>query len=218
MTANRPPKVDLKVDAKWVLNANWVRPDERLLEWAPVWKLPVMEGLPRPRMPLGQALQRIGKTIGLVLLWTVGSVVMLIVLAFVADGLSGASVGGGGKTKRVKGPGVVLHGDGRASMMGRLVTPALRRKGWWVLSDQRVAFVAVKRCYTKFLSGTGTEKKIDGPVPLETVLEIPRERYAYDEDHRYRKTAILRRTKPAGLYRRISLADGSGVDLRRRHQ
>jgi len=50
------------------------------------------------------------------------------------------------------------------------------------------------------------------------VLEIPREQYAYDEDHRFRKTRMLRRTKPAGLYRRITLADGSGVDLRRRHQ
>ncbi|MEU6246664.1 hypothetical protein [Glycomyces sp. NPDC047010] len=212
----RPPKLDLKRDAKRVLQENWLHPGERLLEPVPVWKLPALDGVPAPPWSAAQLAKQVAKTVGLVLLWVVFSVVVAIVFVALAEGITGG--GSSGKTKRIKGPGVVLRGSGAGSMMARLVTPALRRKGWWVLTDRRLAFVAVGRSYTKFWSGSGPETKIDGPVPLETVLEIPRDRYTYDEDHRFRKTRILRRTKPAGLYRRISLADGSGVDLRRRHQ
>lgn len=217
MTGTRPSKLDLKRDAQRVLQEHWLRPGERLLEAVPVWKLPALDGIPNPGWTAGQLAKQVVKVVGLALLWIVFSVLIAIVFVALADGITGSG-GDSGKPKRIKGPGVVLRGEGEGSAMGRLVTPALRRRGWWVLTDRRVAFVAVQRSYGKFWSGSGPETKIDGPVPLETVLEIPRQQYAYDEDHRYRKTRILRRTKPAGLYRRITLADGSGVDLRRRHQ
>ncbi len=216
----KAPAIDLTRDAQRVLGAGWLRPEERLIEAAPVWGLPSLDGIPKPPWESRQLARRIARIAGLVLLWTVGSVVMLILLAVVADGLSGASTSGSSSTKPTKGPAVVLHGKGRESLAGRLVTPALRRRGWWVFTNQRVAFVApVGRSYSKFWSGPGPETKIDGPVPVETVAEVPDTGYTYEGDvDRMRRTRILRRFKPAGLYKRIRLADGSGIDFRRRHQ
>lgn len=221
MSGKRSPKLDLMRDARRVLEPNWLRPDERLIEFAPVWKLPVLEGVPRPPWPPEQLAKRILTVVGTVLLWIVGSVVMLALLVFLAEGLSGASAGGDvpSKQKRTKGPAVVVHGHGNNSDAGRLLTPALRRRGWWVLTNRRLAFVApTGRSYSKFWSGSGPKTKIDGRIPVDTVLEVREGRYTCEEVHRTRKTRILRRTKPAGLYRRMLLSDGSGIDLRRRHQ
>jgi hypothetical protein len=80
-----------------------------------------------------------------------------------------------------------------------------------------LAFVAVEgRTYGKFLSGSGKPSTFTGPVPIRTLVEVRDTHYTYEgEVDRLRRTRILRRCKPAGAYRRISFADGSGVDLRR---
>jgi hypothetical protein len=53
-------------------------------------------------------------------------------------------------------------------------------------------------------------------VPVRTVLEVRDTHYEFEGDvDRLRRTRIRRRYKPAGVYRRITFADGSGVDLRR---
>jgi hypothetical protein len=208
----RNPRFDLKLDSPGLLERQWLEPGERLIDWIPQWKLPVLEGVPRPWWTADQVLWRIAKTLG----WIVGSVFILIVLAFLADGLSGASVDGGSGQK-VKGPNVVLHGKGRDSVMGRMVTPALRYRGLWVFTNRRIAFIAVEgRTYGKFLSGSGDPSEFAEPVPISTVIEVRDTHYEYDgEVDRLRRTRLLRRYQPAGVYRRIAFSDGSGVDLRR---
>lgn len=213
----RNPRFDLLLDSPGLLERQWVEPGERVIDWIPQWRLPVFEGVPRPPWTAEQVLQRIAKTAGLTLAWALGSVVLLIVLAILADGLSGASLGGGGSGKKLKGPNVVLRGQGRDSVMGRMVTPALRCRGLWVFTDRRIAFVAVEgRTYGKLLSGNGDPSEFTEPVPIRTLIEVRDTHYRYDgEVDRLRRTRILRRFKPAGVYRRISFADGSGIDLRR---
>lgn len=208
------PVLDLARDAERVLAAGWLEPGERILEWTPSWKLPAAEGIPKPPWP--SLPKRIAEVAGLVLLWIAGSVVVLVLFLLLADGLSGGEDGSG---KRARGPAVVLHGKGSGSAMGRLAVPGLRRRGWWVFTNRRIAFVAPDaRSHAKFWSGSGPETELDGPVPLDTVLQVREGGYTCDEAHRTRTTRILRRTKPAGLYRRILFGDGSGIDLRRRHQ
>jgi hypothetical protein len=212
----KDPAVDLTRDAQRLLGAGWLEPGERLIEATPVWRLPALEGIPKPPWPsLGK---RVAKVVGLTLLWIVGSVVVLIVLLLLADGLGGG--GGESGSTRTKGPAIVLHGKGRDSLAGRLVTPAIRRRGWWVFTNRRVAFVAPRgRVSAKFWSGSGPENEFTGPVPLDTAAEVRDTAYTYEGDvDRVRRTRILGRRKPAGLYKRIRFADGSGIDFRRRHQ
>lgn len=211
----RIPKFDLKLDSKSMLERQWLEPDETIIDWIPQWKLPVFEGVPKPPWTSAQVLGRFWKILWLTLAWIAGSVVILIVLAAVGDGLSGA--GGGSSSKKLKGLNVVLHGDGRDSMLGRMVTPGLRSRGLWVFTNRRLAFVVVEgRTYGKFLSGSGKPSEFSEPVPLRTVLEVRDTHYRYEgEVDRMRRTRILRRFKPAGVYRRIGFVDGSGVDLRR---
>jgi len=199
-----------------MLERQWLEPGERTVDWIPMWKLPAFEGMPKPPWTADQVMRRIAKVMWLTLAWIVGSVVLLIVLAFLADGLSGASGGGSGRRK-VKGPDVVLRGQGRESVMGRLVTPALRCRGLWVFTNRRIAFVAVEgRTHGRFLSGNGDPSEFAEPVPIRTVIEVREPDYRFEGDvDRVRKTRILRRSKPAGVYRRITFSDGSGIDLRR---
>jgi hypothetical protein len=212
----RNPRFDLKLDSPGMLERQWLEPGERTVDWIPMWKLPAFEGMPKPPWTADQVMRRIAKVMWLTLAWIVGSVVLLIVLAFLADGLSGASGGGSGRRK-VKGPDVVLRGQGRESVMGRLVTPALRGRGLWVFTNRRIAFVAVEgRTHGRFLSGNGEPGVFAEPVPIRTVIEVREPDYRFEGDvDRVRKTRILRRSKPAGVYRRISFPDGSGIDLRR---
>ncbi|GAA1660764.1 hypothetical protein GCM10009830_02320 [Glycomyces endophyticus] len=214
----KDPAVDLTRDAQRVLGAGWLEPDERLIEAAPVWGLPALDGVPKPPWPADQLGRRAVKVVGLTLLWIAGSVVVLIVLLVLADGMGGG--GGESGSTRTKGPAVVLHGRGRESLAGRLATPALRRRGWWVFTNRRVAFVAPRgKVAAKFWSGSGPENEFAGPVPVDTVAEVRDTAYTYEGDvDRVRRTRFLRRRKPAGLYKRVRFADGSGVDFRRRHQ
>ncbi|WP_205326021.1 hypothetical protein [Glycomyces sp. YM15] len=199
-----------------MLERQWLEPGEKTLDWISQWKLPAFDGIPKPPWTAEQVWRRIGKVVGLTLAWIAGSVVLLIVLAFLAEGLSGASVDGG-SGKKLKGPNVVLRGQGRDSVMGRMVTPALRCRGLWVYTNRRIAFIAVEgRTYGKFLSGSGQPSEFTEPVPIRTLFQVREPHYRYDgEADRLRRTRFLRRFKPAGVYRRISFADGSGVDLRR---
>lgn len=212
----RTPRFDLMLDSKGMLERQWLEPEERLIDWIPQWKLPVFDGIPKPNWTPEQVVRRTAKVAWLSLAWIVGSVVMLIVLSFIAEGLSGAD-GGSGSGKKLKGPNVVLRGQGRESEMGRMVTPGLRERGLWVFTNRRLAFVMVEgRTYGKFLSGSGKTSEFDQPVPVRTVLEVRDKHYEFEGDvDRLRRTRILRRFKPAGVYRRITFADGSGVDLRR---
>ncbi|MEV3938312.1 hypothetical protein AB0K52_20340 [Glycomyces sp. NPDC049804] len=212
----RTPRFDLKLDSKGMLERQWLEPEERLIDWIPQWKLPDFEGIPKPPWTSEQVVRRTAKIAWLTLVWIVGSVVLLIVLSFIAEGLSGAD-GGSGGGKKLKGPNVVLHGEGRDSMLGRMATPGLRSRGLWVFTNRRLAFLVVEgRTYGKFLSGSGKPSEFDQPVPVRTVLEVRDARYEFEGDvDRLRRTRILRRFKPAGVYRRITFADGSGVDLRR---
>lgn len=212
----RNPRFDLKLDSPGMLERQWLEPGERTIDWVPMWKAPVCEGVPKPPWTADQVLRRIAKAMWLTLAWIVGSVVLLIVLAFLADGLSSASVGGP-EGRKVKGPDVVLRGQGRESVTGRLVTPALRSRGLWVFTNRRIAFVAVEgRTHGRFLSGNGDPGEFPEPVPIRTVIEVREPNYRFEGDvDRVRRTRILRRSKPAGVYRRISFPDGSGIDLRR---
>lgn len=213
----RNPRFDLKLDSPGLLERQWLEPGEKTIDWIPQWKLPVFEGFPRPPWTAEQVWRRIGKVAGLTLLWIVGSVVLLAVLAILADGMSGASLDGGSGNKKSKGPNVVLRGQGRESVMARMVTPALRCRGLRVLTNRRIAFIAVEgRTYGKFLSGSGKPSEFTEPVPIRTLFEARGAQYRYDSEvDRLRRTRILRRFKPAGVYRRISFSDGSGIDLRR---
>jgi hypothetical protein len=212
----RNPRFDLQLDSPGLLERQWLEPGERTIDWIPQWKLPEFEGVPRPPWTAEQVLRRVAKVVALTLAWIVGSVVLLAVLAILSDGLSGGSADGSGRPK-LKGPDVVLRGKGRGSVMGRLVTPELRCRGLWVFTDRRIAFVAVEgRTYGRFLSGSGSPSTFTEPVPIRTLFEVRDTQYEYEgEVDRLRRTRILRRFKPAGVYRRIAFADGSGIDLRR---
>jgi hypothetical protein len=212
----RTPRFDLTLDSPGMLERQWLEPGERTIDWIPQWKLPAFDGVPKPPWTIDQVLRRVAKVIWLTLAWIVGSVVLLIVLAYLADGLSVASASGP-EGKKVKGPDVVLRGQGRQSVMGRLVTPALRCRGLWVFTNRRIAFIAVGgRTYGRILSGKGDPSEFTVPVPISTVIEVREPDYEFEGDvDRQRRIRILRRLKPAGVYRRISFADGSGVDLRR---
>jgi hypothetical protein len=213
----RNPRFDLKLDSPGMLERQWLEPGERTIDWIPMWKAPVCEGVPKPPWTADQVLRRIAKAMWLTLAWIVGSVVLLIVLAFLADGLSSSSASGP-EGRKVKGPDVVLRGQGgRESVMGRLVTSALRSRGLWVFTNRRIAFVAVEgRTHGRFLSGNGDPSEFPEPVPIRTVIEVREPNYRFEGDvDRVRRTRILRRSKSAGVYRRISFLDGSGIDLRR---
>ncbi|MFC3493322.1 hypothetical protein [Glycomyces rhizosphaerae] len=212
----RTPRFDLKLDSPGMLERQWLEPGERLIDWIPQWKLPAFDGIPRPPWTFEQVAWRIAKFLWLALAWIIGSVIILIVLAFLAEGLSGASVDGP-DGRKLKGPNVVLRGQGRESILGRMVTPALRCRGLWVFTDRRIAFIAVEgRTYGKFLSGSGKPGEFAEPVSIRTLIEVRDNQYQYDSEvDRLRRTRILRRFKPAGVYRRIAFADGSSIDLRR---
>ncbi|MFG3342553.1 hypothetical protein [Glycomyces sp. NPDC048151] len=212
----RTPKFDLRLDSPGLLDRQWLEPDERVIDWIPQWRLPVFDGVPKPPWTGEQVLRRTARVALLTLLWIVGSVVLLIVLAVIGEGLSGAS-SGGPDGKKTKGPDVVLRGRGRESMMGRMATPALRCRGLWVFTNRRIAFIEVRaRTCGKFLSGSGEPNEYTEPVPIRTLIEVRDAQYEYEgEVDRLRRTRILRRYKPAGVYRRISFTDGSGIDLRR---
>jgi hypothetical protein len=211
----RTPRFDLKLDSERMLERQWLEAGERLIDWVPQWTLPVLEGVPRPPWTFEQVVRRLAKVLWLTLAWIAGSVVLLIVLAAIGDGFSAG--GGDSSSRKLKGPNVVLRGQGRDSVMGRLVTPALRGRGLWVFTDRRFAFVVVDgRTHGKFLSGSGNPSEFAEPVPIRTLIEVRDTKYVFEGDvDRLRRTRILRRFKPAGVYRRISFVDGSGADLRR---
>ncbi|THV30100.1 hypothetical protein [Glycomyces paridis] len=213
---SRTPRFDLKLDGPVMLERQWLEPGERLIEWAPVWRLPELDGIAKPPWTSEQVARRVWKVVWLTLAWVLGSVVLLIVLAIIGDGLSGASADG--PSGKRKGPNVVLRGGGGDSIMGRLVTPALRCRGVWAFTNRRIAFVEVTgRTYGRFLSGSGEPSDFEGPWPVRTLVEVREGGYEYEGAvDRMRCTRILRRFKPAGVYRRITFADGSGVDLRKR--
>lgn len=210
----RNPRFDLKLDSRGMLERQWLEPDERLIDWIPMWKLPVFDGIPKPPWTFEQIAWRVARVLWLTAAWIVGSVVMVILFAPLLEGFSG---GGGSSSEKVKGPNVVLRGEGRESVLGRMVTPALRARGLWVFTDRRIAFIAVEgRTYGRLLSGSGEANEFGEPVPIRTVIEVCEPHYQYEgEVDRLRRTRILRRFKPAGVYRRIGFADGSSVDLRR---
>lgn len=211
----RTPRFDLTLDSPQMLDRQWLEPGETLTDWIPMWNLPVFEGIPKPRWTFEQIAWRVAKILWLTLAWIAGSVVLLIVLALIGEGLDGGS--GDGSSDKVKGPDVVLRGRGRESVMGRLVTPAMRGRGLWVFTNRRLAFVKVEsRTYGKYLSGSGKPSEFPQPVPIRTIIEVRDTQYRYESEvDRLRRTRILRRVKPAGVYRRVSFSDGSGVDLRR---
>lgn len=210
----RTPRFDLQLDSQAMLERQWLEPGETLIDWIPLWKFPTLEGIPKPPWSFEQIVLRIAKILWLTLAWILGSVVLLLILAAIGDGFN---AGGGDASSKIKGPNVVLRGQGRESVMGRMVTPELRSRGLWVFTNRRLAFVKVEsRTYGKFLSGSGKPSEFPEPVPIRTVLEVRDTNYTYEgEVDRFRRTRFLRRFKPAGVYRRINFADGSGVDLRR---
>lgn len=136
----RTPKFDLKLDSPGMLERQWLESGERVIDWIPQWKLSSFDGIPRPPWTFEQAARRIAKVLWLTLAWILGSVAILIVLVIISNGLSGASRDGGSSGRKQKGPNVVLRGKGRQSIMGRMVTPALRCRGLWVFTNRRIAF------------------------------------------------------------------------------
>lgn len=204
---------DLKRDSIALLRGQWLEEGESVVAWTPVWRLPRLDGIPAPAVPVGHALRVTARIaaklplyaiIGIFALWALGE-----------SGGGTASVGGGG----AKGPAVVVRGQGRDSMAGRLVTPALRARGIWVLTDRRLAFVAIRGwVYSKAFSNdpsTEEEKRRLPPVPHDTVFYARSGAYRYEgKIKRTRRTRLTRREKPAGRYHVVAFPDGSTVELR----
>lgn len=203
---------DLKRDTVAMLRGQWLEEGESIVAWTPVWRLPALDGIPAPAVPLGHALRVTARIVAKTPLYAI-----IGVFALWALGESGGDIGSGGS----KGPAVVIRGSGRDSMAGRLVTSALRARGVWVLTDRRLAFVAIggwvySKAFSSNPSPSETERSLP-PVPHETVFYARSGAYQYDGvRRRTRQTRLTRREKPAGHYHVVSFTDGSTVELRRR--
>ncbi|WP_026928593.1 hypothetical protein [Glycomyces tenuis] len=215
----RTPTFDLKRDARRALERGWLREGERLVEQVPVWRLPQLRGIPKPPLTFGRIARSTGRFIVRLPLYAVIGVLALAVL-----GEAGGDVALRDSTSGPKRPAVVISGNGRESIAGRLVTAALRNRGIWVLTDRRLAFLTVRgRTYSKFFSSDPTPQ--DSPEDsnvqalLETVIEIPGGAYRYaGKVDGMRTTRITRRAKPTGVYHRVAFEDGSTIELRNRVQ
>ncbi|MCD0442426.1 hypothetical protein LO763_02150 [Glycomyces sp. A-F 0318] len=204
----------LRTDVEPLLRERWLRPGERLLDFRPVedtGTAPGLRGFSPPRTA-GQRFLRVLGYIGLALLF----VLIVPILVYALEGLGGAE--DDTKDSRKRRP-LYAWGDGAGSAAAQAVLPTLRCTGVWVLTDQRLAFVAVQGKTTLTAPHeTGEADRLPRPVEIETPVALPSHRYAYEgKVERTRTTALLRREKPVGTYHRIAFADGSGIDMRHRY-
>lgn len=208
---------DLKRDSRRALEREWLRGGERLIEQVPVWRLPQLRGIPKPPLTFGRAARTAGRAIARLPLYAV-------VGALVALSDAGGDIAVKEPTSGPRRPAVVISGDGRGSIAGRLVAPSLRDRGIWALTDRRLAFLTVRgRTYSKFFSSDpapeGPAEPVDHQGALETVIEIPAGAYRYDgKVDGMRTTRVTRRAKPTGVYHRVVFEDGSAIELRSRVQ
>lgn len=203
--AVRGSTVDLRRDGEAILRGQWLQPGERLIAHVPVWRLPYLEGIPKPR--------RTGEQIRAALVrGLLGWPKYLLIGVFMIFMAEGITPGG-----ERKGPPVMIKGPGPGSDAGRIVGPALRGRGLWALSDRRLAFVVIRgRTYAQLFSSDpqrGSTDEPHRPVPIETVFAVTADRF-----RREGKVESVKGTKPVGTYERIVLADGSSVELRCRLQ
>ena len=213
---------DLKRDSYALLRFQWLEAGEKLIAWTPVWRMPRLDGVPRPPVPLSYALRKLGGV-----LWRVPLFVILGALALYALGESGGGgdLGGGGgggpKRKYRKGPPVLIRGEGAGSAAGRLVSHALRSRGIWVLTDRRLAFVTIRgRTCSKLTSTEATpddrRRRPEAPVPVDNVVEVRSDGFQRVLAREVRlRTRLLRRTVTVGVYDSAVFPDGSGVAFRR---
>jgi len=210
------PVFDLKRDSIALLRGQWLEEGESVVAWTPVWRLPRLDGIPAPGIPVEHALRVTARVLAKAPLYAILGVFVLWALGEAGGG--NASAGGG---SAAKGPAVVIRGQGRDSLTGRLVTPALRARGLWVLTDRRLAFVAIRGwVYSKTFSNdpeTGDEERRLPPVAHDTVFYARSRAYRYEGLlKRTRRTRLTRREKPAGRYHIVTFTDGSTVELRAR--
>lgn len=203
----------LRTDIEPLLRERWLRPGERLFNIRPVedtGTAPGLEGF-SPQRTGGQRFLRVLGYIGLALLF----VLLVPILVYALEGLGGAE--DDAKDSRKRRP--VYAWGGAGSAAARAVLPTLKRTGVWVLTDQRLAFVAVRGKTTALAPHeTGESDRLPDSVEIETPVELAADRYTYQGTvGRTRTSAVLRREKPVGTYHRVAFADGSGIDVRQRY-
>ncbi|GAB3656342.1 hypothetical protein GCM10028833_31880 [Glycomyces tarimensis] len=197
-----------------MLEREFLEHGERLYEWVPVWhRLPVLEGIPKPRRTVSEAAAALPRAIGRLLMRTVGIVVVIIVVFMAESGDVGSGVG--------RSPSIVARGQGERSQVARAIAPALRRKGVWVLTDRRLAFVEVRgRVWGEWISsepGKNASAERYPSVEAAVLVEIPAEQFVFEPRiERTRKRRITGRRKHVGYYRRVVFPDGSRIDFRKR--
>jgi hypothetical protein len=204
----------LRTDVEPLLRERWLHPGERLVDFRPLEETgtaPGLEGF-SPQRTAGQRFLRVLGYIGLGLLF----VLIIPILFYALDGAGGAE--DEAKDYRRRRP-LYAWGDGAASAAAQAVLPTLKRTGVWVLTDRRLAFVALHGKTTATAPHeTGEGDRRPGPVEAETLVELDADRYAYQGSvERTRTSAVLRREKPVGAYHRIAFPDGSGLDMRHRY-
>jgi len=202
---------DLGRDSKTLLSEQWLEEGEWLRACVPTWSLARFEGVPKPHPTAGQAWAAVGRFL---LRIPVYLFVAWIALLFMESGADLEA------PKRGR-PAAFVWGGGRDSQAGSFATPALRRRGIWVLTDRRVAFLGVRARTTSRLFSEepvrGKAHKDYRPVPIETIAEFPAAEWRYEGTvERTRTTRFRKRVKTVGKYHRVVFADGSGIDVFRR--
>ncbi|WP_100446268.1 hypothetical protein [Glycomyces xiaoerkulensis] len=199
------PAFDLRRDGERMLHRQWLRPGEHLVAQVPLWGLPHLDGVPRPPRTRSQRWSLLRR----ILLGWPKYLVLGVLAAVMADGFT---PGGG----TAKGPPVMIKG-GPGTEAASLVSPALRDRGIWVLTDRRLAFVTVRgRTYSRVFSTDpepGEPDRPHRPVPIETPASAPADRFRHEG-----KRAETKGGKAAGVYDRVVFGDGSTVALRSRIQ
>jgi hypothetical protein len=205
----------LRSDLNDLLTERWLDPGERLLTFRPIDEggtAPGLEGIPVPRTA-GQRVRRVLFFTGLALLFA-----LLIPIAVYVwlESLGGES--DDGEDTRRRRP-LYAWGDGRESAASRAVVPTLGRTGVWILTDQRLAFLALNGSTTASSKHATGESHLEaGPIEVEPLVEVAANQYSYESRvERTHTTWLLRRRKPIGAYYRVAFPDGSGIDLRNRY-
>lgn len=204
----------LRSDVNDLLTDHWLRPGERLLSFRPIdanGTKPGLSGIPLPRSA-GGLLRRILFYIGLALLF----ILLIPILIYALEGIGES--GDDGEDTRRRRP-LYAWGNGRESAASRAVVPTLKRTGIWVLTNERLAFLALNGSTTAISKHATGESHLEaGPIEVEPLVEVTADRYSYEgRVERMHITWLLKRHKPVGAYYRVAFTDGSGVDLRNRY-
>ena len=199
-------KFDLVRDARWVLEKQWLKEDERLIAYAAVRAeqtcVEVSGYRPNGR-PSGNVIIRVLRGIGT-------GIVYGLFFWLIAENYSGQTV-------NRKAPAVIVWGTAPRPLS---LPPKLDvfDHGIWVLTDKRIAFLQIDQASEAVHSKQENTLK---PVPVELVSIMEHGAVTYKgKIERTQHTRIRKRLKWKEEFYRSELNDGSGVDIlvRRPHQ